>query len=62
LTRYYRRFIEELSTIAIPMTRMTRRKTKWEWIDECEQSFQELKKRLTTTLVLALPDWRICSL
>ena len=28
LTRYYRRFIEELSTIAIPMTRMTRRKTK----------------------------------
>jgi len=56
LAGYYRRFIEGFSTIAIPMTRLTRKETKWEWTDECEQSFQELKKRLTTALVLTLPS------
>jgi hypothetical protein len=56
LAGYYRRFIEGFSTIAIPMTRLTRKETKWEWTDECEQSFQELKKRLTTAPVLTLPS------
>jgi hypothetical protein len=26
------------------------------WNEACEQSFQELKKRLTTTPILTLPD------
>jgi len=56
LTGYYRRFIEGFSTIAIPMTRLTRKETKWEWTQECEESFQELKKRLTTAPVLTLPS------
>ncbi|CAL2238917.1 unnamed protein product [Prunus armeniaca] len=30
--------------------------TEFEWSDECEESFNELKTRLTTTPVLALPD------
>jgi len=40
LAGYYRRFIEGFSTIAIPMTRLTRKETKWEWTQECEESFQ----------------------
>jgi hypothetical protein len=56
LAGYYRRFIEGFSTIAIPMTRLTRKETKWEWTQECEESFQELKKRLTTAPVLTLPS------
>ena len=28
---------------------------KYEWSEDCEQSFQELKSRLTMALVLALP-------
>jgi hypothetical protein len=51
-TEYYRRFIEEFSTIAILMTRLTQKEIKWEWTQEC---FQELKKRLTTAPVLTLP-------
>ena len=41
--------------IAFPLTKLTRKHAKFEWIDECEQAFQELKRRLTTTLVLTLP-------
>ena len=28
---------------------------KFEWKEECEKSFQELKRRLVTTLVLTIP-------
>jgi hypothetical protein len=35
LTGYYKRFIEEFSTIATSMTRLTRKETKWEWTPEC---------------------------
>jgi hypothetical protein len=31
LTRYYRRFIKGFSTITILMTRLTQKRTKWEW-------------------------------
>ncbi|KAI5339250.1 hypothetical protein L3X38_018522 [Prunus dulcis] len=53
---YYRRFVEGFASIAAPLTRLTRKDVAFEWTEECEQSFQELKKRLTTAPVLALPD------
>ncbi|KAL8113420.1 hypothetical protein AgCh_020651 [Apium graveolens] len=34
----------------------TRKTEKFEWTKKCENSFQELKKRLVTAPVLALPD------
>ena len=37
------------------MTRLTQKGVKFEWDDRCEQSFQQLKERLMTTPVLALP-------
>ena len=55
LAGYYRRFMEHFSLIAVPLTRLTRKEVKYEWSDDCEQSFQELKSRLTTAPVLALP-------
>jgi len=36
------------------MTQLIKKETKWEWTQECEESFQELKKRPTTALVLTL--------
>ena len=56
LAGYYRRFIENFSKIAKPMTELLKKDTKFKWTDECEVSFQELKKRLVTALVLILPD------
>ena len=49
LDGYYRRFIEDFSRLAAPMTRLTRKEVKFDWDDQCEEAFQELKRRLTTT-------------
>ena len=58
LAGYYRRFIKNFSKIVKPMTELLKKDTKFKWTDECESSFQELKKRLVTTPVLILPDIR----
>nr|CAH66013.1 OSIGBa0093M15.3 [Oryza sativa] len=58
LVGYYRRFIENFSKIARPMTRLLQKEVKYKWTEDCEQSFQELKKRLVTAPVLILPDSR----
>ena len=49
LAGYYRRFIENFSKIAKPVTELLKKDTKFIWTEECEASFQELKKRLVTT-------------
>ena len=51
--------MEHFSLIAVPLTRLTRKGVKYEWSDDCEQSFQELKSRLTMAPVLALPTPRV---
>ena len=56
LARNYRRFIRGFSHIALPLTKLTRKNISFEWMVECERSFQELKDKLTTTLILVLPD------
>ena len=56
LAEYYRRFIEDLSRLVAPMTRLTRNEVKFEWNDSCEKAFQELKRRLTSTLILIVPE------
>ena len=39
LARYYRRFIQDFSRLAAPMTRLTRKEVKFEWDDRCEEAF-----------------------
>uniref|UniRef100_A0A7N2LFY1 RNA-directed DNA polymerase n=1 Tax=Quercus lobata TaxID=97700 RepID=A0A7N2LFY1_QUELO len=56
LTGYYRRFVEGFSRIATPLTQLTLKNVKFEWKEECEKSFQELKQRLVTALVLTIPS------
>nr|KYP62371.1 Transposon Ty3-G Gag-Pol polyprotein [Cajanus cajan] len=56
LVGYYRRFIEGFSRIVMSLTQLTRKDQPFVWTDACEQSFQELKRRLTTSPVLVLPD------
>jgi hypothetical protein len=52
----YQRFIEGFLKINKPMTELLEKDKKFMWMPACEASFQELKKRLTTTLVLVMPD------
>ena len=56
LAGYYRRFIEDFSRLAAPMTRLTRMEVKFDWDDRCEEAFQELKRRLTSAPILIVPD------
>ncbi|XP_028193324.1 uncharacterized protein LOC114378944 [Glycine soja] len=56
LAGYYRRFIEGFSKLALPLTKLTRKGQAFVWDAQCESSFRTLKERLTTTLVLALPN------
>ena len=56
LAGYYRRFIEDFSRLAAPMTKLTRKQVKFDWDDRYEEAFQELKRRLTTTSILIILD------
>ena len=52
LVGYYRRFVEDFSRIAAPMTWLARKGVKFEWNEECENVFQELKQKLTIVPML----------
>ena len=56
LAGYHRRFNEDFSRLAAPMTRLTRKGDKFEWDDLCEQAFQELKRWLTSAPILIVPE------
>ncbi|XP_042460894.1 uncharacterized protein LOC122044835 [Zingiber officinale] len=56
LAGYYRRFVEGFSSIAAPLTRLTRKGVKFTWSEACEASFQELKQRLVSAPVLVIPS------
>jgi ribonuclease HI len=56
LAGYYRRFIEGFSKIVKPLTTLLEKKKEFKWDEKCQSSFEELKKRLTTTPVLIMPD------
>ena len=56
LAGYYRKFVEGLSKIATPLTKLTRKEEKFILSEACQNSFDELKQRLTTAPVLTLPS------
>ena len=57
LSSYYRRFIYQFSSIALPLTMLTRKGTQFRWTTECQESFDTLKERLTTAPVLSYPSF-----
>ncbi|KAA0040689.1 pol protein [Cucumis melo var. makuwa] len=56
LAGYYRRFVENFSRIATPLTQLTRKGAPFVWSKACEDSFQNLKQKLVTAPVLIVPD------
>ena len=53
-TNFYRRFIQNFSYIATPLNELKDKK-EWKWEEEHQKAFEELKERITSQLVLALP-------
>ncbi|KAL5789279.1 hypothetical protein ACOSQ2_004167 [Xanthoceras sorbifolium] len=56
LTSYYWRFVENYGLIARPLTSMLK-KDNFEWIEEVELAFEDLKGAMTQTPVVALPNF-----
>ena len=52
----YRRFIRHFSEIAKPLNKLLKKDKKFEWTNECQNSFDELKKRFTEEPVLMMAD------
>ena len=59
LIGYYRKFIKDFATVALPLTDLTRKgkNVSVDWTTECEHSFGKLKKALLSDSVLATPDF-----
>ncbi|GJX33416.1 putative reverse transcriptase domain-containing protein [Tanacetum coccineum] len=56
LAGYYRRFIENFSKIAKPLTLLTQKNKTYVWGNEQDEAFRILKEKLCNAPVLALPD------
>ena len=56
LINYYKRFIKDFAKVARLMNVLTRKDVKWQWREEQEQAFDELKRIFMSRPVLAVPD------
>jgi hypothetical protein len=56
LVGYCHQFIKDFSKIAKPMMKLLEKRKAFEWTAECQSSFEELRKCLTSALVLVLPN------
>ena len=56
LCSYYKRFVKNFSKLASPLTNLTK-KGNFEWNEATQEAFEELKERMSSCLVLAVPDF-----
>jgi len=56
LVRYYRRFVQDFSKIAAPLTKLTRKGEKYIWTEKCASAFEELKNKLILAPILKTPS------
>ena len=54
---YYRRFCKDFSIVACPLTNLLKKQTKFDWSQECEHAFMEIKDLLTKAPVLVSPNY-----
>ena len=57
LASFYRRFVQNFSTIAAPLTEVIKKNVSFKWGEAQEEAFQLLKYKLTHAPLLALPNF-----
>nr|GEX03452.1 reverse transcriptase domain-containing protein [Tanacetum cinerariifolium] len=53
------RFMQDFSKIARPMTHLLEKETPFVFSKDCIDAFKTLKKKLTETPILVIPDWNL---
>lgn len=56
LAGYYRKFIENFSEIASPLTKLTCKNVKFVWNREFQKAFELLKQKLVSAPILSYPQ------
>nr|GEU44403.1 DNA-directed DNA polymerase [Tanacetum cinerariifolium] len=56
---FYRRFIQDFSKIARPMTYLLEKDTPFVFFKNCIDAFETLKKKLTEAPILVVPNWNL---
>lgn len=57
MTGWYRRFIQDYSTITFPLTELLTKKKVFVWDESAQRAIDDLKTRLTTAPLLIHPDY-----
>ncbi|GJQ91128.1 reverse transcriptase domain-containing protein [Tanacetum coccineum] len=56
---FYRRFIQDFSKIARPMTHLLEKETPFVFSKDCIDAFETFKKKPTEAPILVVPDWNL---
>jgi hypothetical protein len=54
---YYRKFINGYVQIIVPMEKLLRNFTKFQWNEDCHHRLDTLKEKMVTTPILVFPYW-----
>jgi hypothetical protein len=57
MASYYRKFIPNFSRVAAPLHTLLKKDANFEWADNQERAFQNLKTKLTSKPILQYPDF-----
>lgn len=55
---YYRKFIRDVSKITAPLSAFIKKDCKCVWSNECQQAYDELKRKLISYPILRKPDFK----
>ena len=56
LCNYFRKFMDHYSSVAHPLTNLTKKSVGWSWTGRCQDAFEKLKALLTAAPLLRTPD------
>ena len=57
LTGYYRKFIQDFANLLRPISELVKKNQTWVWAEQQQHAFDKIKKALTSSPILQLPDY-----
>ena len=50
IPNFYRKFIKDFAKKQVPLNNLLKKEVKWNWTDDCQKSFENLKNACVITL------------